>query len=274
MGEILQKIISIVLIVLFASIPTILVVTLIRIIVAIIKNLIKPGSVTQEDLKKICNIEINKPTMEYKKSQIKYKKKVLEDMEVFVDEEAVIQHIKDEDPEFDVDQFKKNVEDNFLLLHEAWSNRDNEKIKNIETKELYEQHKIQLETYKMSEEINIKEEVTINWVTLMSFEMSGKKEILTVRVHATMKDYIIHDKTFELERGDRGKKYTNIYILKLVRPVGNRNKDTAEIVCQNCGAKGKISSMGYCEYCGTLLTINEHSWLLSSIERRDIGDTI
>ena len=37
--------------------------------------------------------------------------------------------------------------------------------------------------------------------------------------------------------------------------------------CPNCGAPTQITSAGKCEYCGSVITTGEYSWVLSNLER-------
>ena len=37
--------------------------------------------------------------------------------------------------------------------------------------------------------------------------------------------------------------------------------------CPNCGAPTQITSAGKCEYCGSIITTGEYSWVLSNLER-------
>ena len=37
--------------------------------------------------------------------------------------------------------------------------------------------------------------------------------------------------------------------------------------CPNCGAPTKITSSGKCEYCGSVITIGSHDWVLAGFKR-------
>ena len=37
--------------------------------------------------------------------------------------------------------------------------------------------------------------------------------------------------------------------------------------CPNCGAPTKVALAGKCEYCGSLIKIEDHGWVLSNLER-------
>ena len=113
--------------------------------------------------------------------------------------------------------------------------------------------------------------ICVNYANLYSFEQIGDKDILKVRLNSRMADYIIDATTKQVLRGDKTTERVNTYILTFVRKKGLQTKEGTEKInttnCPNCGAPTQITSAGKCEYCGSVITTGEYSWVLSNLER-------
>ena len=115
------------------------------------------------------------------------------------------------------------------------------------------------------------ERISVNFAELVSYAVDNEKETIIVALNSSMIDYIIDEKTGNVVKGDRSTRRTNTYKLFYIRKKGVKTlEDTAELHttnCPNCGAPTKITSSGKCEYCGSIITIGEHDWVLNDIER-------
>jgi len=186
--------------------------------------------------------------------------------------ETIAHRIQIHDPNFNSDQFKSYVKDVFIKLQNAWTERDWEKIRVFESNELFEQHKAQLDGYIANNQINVMERICVNWVRVLSYEENGGKEILTVALNSRMGDYIIDATTKQVLRGDEHTEYTNTYTMQFIRSKGQLTPDGGQKInttnCPNCGAPTKIMSSGRCEYCGSVITVTNHGWVLNNLERK------
>lgn len=188
-------------------------------------------------------------------------------------DDLVTNKIKQVDNNFNEEDFKGFAREVFIKLQNAWTDRDWEKIRPFESTELYEQHKEQLEGYIRNNQINVMERICVNWVHLLSFEQSGGKDILKVDLNSRMGDYIIDATTKKVLKGDKTKEYYHTYTLTFVRTsgtltvVGNDKLNTTN--CPNCGAPTEITSSGKCSYCNSIITTEDHGWVLSNLTRRN-----
>ncbi len=172
---------------------------------------------------------------------------------------------------FNKEEFIANAKSLFVKLQQAWTDRDWSVIRVFETNELFEQHKNQLQGYIDNNQINVMDRICVNFANLYSFEQNGDKDILTVRLNSRMADYIIDATTKQVLRGDKTTERVNTYILTFIRKKGLQTKEGSEKIvttnCPNCGAPTQITSAGKCEYCGSVITTGEYSWVLSNLER-------
>lgn len=188
-------------------------------------------------------------------------------------DKSIEDRIKEIDPNFSAEEFVGYVRDVFIKLQNAWTDRDWEKIRPYESKELFEQHKMQLEGYIKNNQINVMERICVNWVHLVSFEQLRGNDILKVDLNSRMGDYIIDATTKQVLKGDKTKEYYHTYTLTFIRTTGNKTpKDKTGLNttnCPNCGAPTVITSSGRCEYCNSVITTDDYGWVLSNLSRKN-----
>lgn len=183
----------------------------------------------------------------------------------------VAESIRENDKFFNEDKFISDAKNKFIKLQNAWSERDWETIRPIESESLFELHSKQLQGYKDRGQINKMERIAVNFAELVSYSVDNEKETVVVALNSSMVDYIIDEKTGNVIKGDRETRRTNTYKLSFIRKKGVKTETGTDEVkttnCPNCGAPTRITSSGKCEYCGSVITIGEHDWVLNDMER-------
>jgi len=185
--------------------------------------------------------------------------------------ESVADEIRKVDKYFNDEQFLAWTKNIFVKLQTAWSNRDWEVIRPIESENLFEQHSRQLQGYIDRKQINKMERICVNFAELVSFMQDNEKDILIVALNASMLDYIVDEQSGMVLKGSKDNRLTNTYKLTFTRKKGIITAEGTEKVkttnCPNCGAPTTITSSGKCEFCGAVVTIGAHDWVLSDMER-------
>lgn len=186
------------------------------------------------------------------------------------DTEKVSNQIKQIDPMFSAEDFLAWSKEVFIKLQNAWTKRDWSVIRPFETNELFEQHKSQLQEFIDNDKINVMERISVPYAELHEFRQEGDKEFLTITLKSIMVDYIIDAKTKEVLQGNKYEDRHMTYRMTFVRTAGVKTpKGTKELNttnCPNCGAPTQITSAGKCEYCGSIITTDDHGWVLSNLE--------
>ena len=186
-------------------------------------------------------------------------------------EAEIEQQVKATDELFNKEEFIAWAKDLFITLQTSWMGRDIETLRTFQTPELFEQSKRQLQGYIDRKQINMLERICVNSANLMSFEQSGDKDILAVKLNTRMIDYIIDENTKAVVKGDKDKNIYSTYKFTFIRKTGVKTKPGMKTVnttnCPNCGAPTQITSAGKCNYCGSVITTGEYNWVLSSIEK-------
>ena len=186
-------------------------------------------------------------------------------------EENVERKIKAVDEMFNKEEFSAWTRSLFMKLQEAWTARDWSTIRVFETNELFEQHKTQLQGYINNGTINVMDRICVNYAKLNKFYQTSDKDILKIALNSSMVDYIKDEKTGNVLKGNTETRLTHTYILTFVRKRGVLTQaggpKVASANCPNCGAPTKVALAGKCEYCGSLIKIEDHGWVLSNLER-------
>lgn len=191
---------------------------------------------------------------------------------VTYDNYGIVERIRCVDANFSKVKFESFAKETFIKLQNAWTERDWEKIRPFETPELFAQHKAQLDGYIKNNQINVMDRICVNDMNLVSFSKEGDKDVLVVDLDTRMSDYIIDAKTKAVIKGDKEKEYYHTYTLTFTRTSGNvtqkGEKGLKTTNCPNCGAPTTITSAGRCEYCNSIITTEDHGWVLASLKRR------
>ena len=184
--------------------------------------------------------------------------------------EQITEFIKQNDENFDTEQFLLWAKNIFITIQTAWAQRDWEKIRTIEKEELFEQHNTQLQEYIRLGRINIMENINVIDAYLHKLVIDENFENLTVSLRATMNDYIINEKNGKVLMGNKNEVFDTIYQMTFTRRKGIKtNLINGLIVCPHCGATVESASAGVCQYCGSVVHSGEFNWVLSNLESVD-----
>ena len=171
---------------------------------------------------------------------------------------------------FSREEFESWVKQIFIKLQYAWTERNWAEIRTFETNELFEQHNMQLNKYIERKQINMLEQVSVSWVKLYNFYQTAERDVLEVAVNSRMIDYIVDEETKEVISGDKYSAKIRTYKLTFIRKKGIKTepgKITAKAInCPNCGGQLTMTQAGKCEYCGSIVVVDDHGWALSELE--------
>ena len=185
--------------------------------------------------------------------------------------ENVASEVRKVDKYFNDEQFLASVKNLFVKLQTAWSARDWETIRPLESENLFEQHSRQLQGYIDRKQINKIERIAVNFAELVTFAQDNEKDILVVALNSSMNDYIIDETSGKILKGSKDYRVTNTYKLTFIRKKGIVTEEGTDKIkttnCPNCGAPTTITSSGKCEFCGAVITIGAHDWVLGDMER-------
>lgn len=161
--------------------------------------------------------------------------------------------------------FQSTVVNNyFIALNQAWTNRQLHKVRHLVSDRLYEANSFWLDLYKKQHWQNRLDELTIQNIQLVKIEMDKYYEAITVRVFASCFDYTVNSENKIIAGSDKKRRaYTEYWtfarragIEETVHPIElNR--------CPQCGASAdKMGQAAICEYCGAKISTGQFSWVV------------
>ncbi|WP_405352941.1 transporter [Ruminococcus sp.] len=173
--------------------------------------------------------------------------------------------IKENDPNFLIKKFISLSEFIYTAIQYAWKNRDLEPVRIYLHDNLYNQTQKQIEQKIEDGVINIIKDIDIDAIYLTAYSRNREFEYVTVYLRATLTDYEIDENTKEVLYGDPDVRYQLRYTLKFMRNINVKTYSSTPKMryCPNCGAKIQMSSSGKCKYCGSTITSDQYSWILS-----------
>lgn len=175
---------------------------------------------------------------------------------------------KNAHPAFSMDAFLKRVREVAIELQDAWSSRDWERVRPIETDQLFQTHRYWIDAYIRQNLRNLVDDYAIDNVAPVKIDTDAFYDAITVRMWAQGRDYTI-DANGRIVGGARDKvrKWTEYWTF--IRTRGTEADPDAMVSCPNCGASVKVGATGICSSCGGKLTSGEFGWVLSRIEQDD-----
>lgn len=186
--------------------------------------------------------------------------------------------IKQKDPNFsasDLITFTKQV---YIDIENAWCKRDMTPVRPVMHENLYNTTCKQVQAKIEQGVVYHYESIAIDTAYLTSYERDSQFEYVTAYLTSRMIDYQVDEKTGKIIRGDKTTRWVQKYKMKFVRSLGVETKTkTGKMTghnCPNCGAPLEISSSGVCEYCGSVVTTGQYSWVLTDFSgiRNDTVD--
>lgn len=182
-------------------------------------------------------------------------------------EEEIEAEIRQEDENFSGDEFKQFASECFVTLQSAWTAREWAPIRHFETDTLFNMHNRQLQEYINNGTINVVERLKVRSTKIISHSVQGDKEVVCVQLKAVMRDYIIDENTRAVVDGDRNRDIYTTYRMEFIRTKGVKtvSKKLSVTNCPNCGAPTQVTSSGQCEYCDSVITSGNYSWVLNEL---------
>lgn len=175
--------------------------------------------------------------------------------------------IKSKDQNFSSSDFISFAKEVYIDIQTAWCKRDLTPVRPVLHENLYNTTARQVQSKIDQGIIYHYESIAINTAYLTSYAKDEQFEYLTVYLNARMIDYQTDEKTGNILRGDKSTRWDLRYKMKFVRSVGSKTKDESSTHnghnCPNCGAPLEMTSSGICDYCGSVVTTGQYTWVLT-----------
>ena len=181
---------------------------------------------------------------------------------------AMLAKIRINDPNFDLESFKRSANICIQEVFNCFYNLDIEKLRLLESSDLFEIHRMDIETGILSGHLLILDLPENMNFRISNYYIDGDKEIICCSASITSKDKEIDPSTKE-KLGDNVPSFVlHTMNLEFARCLGVKTIFGKEFVfheCPNCGAGVSVNVYGKCTYCDTVIVNGQHSWVLNKI---------
>lgn len=179
-----------------------------------------------------------------------------------------IETYKELDPGFEMAEFQARLSNLYVQLQNCWTAKDLSPMRPYMTDMVYEQFERQLSRYKKEHITNRVENISVLAVELLGFTQTGGEDHIVAKLRTRINDYVVKDGTEEVVKGDPKKEKFMTYEWTLSRTSGlttGHSQEMQSVNCPNCGAPLSINETAKCPYCGTVVTVPNTDFVISSI---------
>ncbi len=183
--------------------------------------------------------------------------------------EMHLQALKDKDPNFSEQDLLDDICNHYMQMQDAWEKKDWEPMRSIMSDALYNQMARQLQEYIDKKRTNHVDNIMVQSAQIRRYAQDEYNDILTVRLSTRINDYVTDDLTGALISGSKTTDLYMVYDWTLTRSKNVQTKDKKEftqVQCASCGAPLNVKQTGRCDYCGAIITLSEHDWVLTGIQ--------
>ena len=175
---------------------------------------------------------------------------------------------EEDHPTFRWEAFELRVREIARALQAAWTERNWEAIRPLESETLFQSHRYWIDAYKRQRLRNIVADHRITRIEPVKIDSDAFYESITVRMWAEGRDHTV-DESGKVVAGSKTtlRRWTEYWTFIRSRDAA---EGTQQRACPNCGAKVAVGATGVCEFCGGKLSGGEFDWVLSRIEQDDV----
>lgn len=184
------------------------------------------------------------------------------------DPNIVLASLKQRDPKFSEQAFLERVNNMYVQMQNAWTEKKWEPLRAMFTDALYNQLKRQLDEYVNHHQTNHVDRIAVLNSFITSCREDETNDIVTVQLETRIVDYVTDDATGQVISGSNTREKFMTYEWTMIRRRGVLTQSTPVtkvLSCPSCGAPLDINQSGQCAYCGSIITSGEYDWVVSQM---------
>ena len=176
-------------------------------------------------------------------------------------------YIANVDPDFSIAQMQTKINNLYVQLQDQWCAKDIEPLRPYMTDELYNQSERQLDELRRAGRTPHVERIAVLGTDIRGYFVREGMDHVIVELNTRITTYTTDDETGNIVNGDPKQEKFMTYEWDLCRTSGVKTGTGTVITnCPNCGAPVNINKTARCPYCDTVITVDEHDWVLYSIK--------
>ncbi len=173
------------------------------------------------------------------------------------------------DSGFDVADFTQKLSNLYVQMQNCWTARDLEPLRPYFTDSQYAQYERQVAELIRNRETSHIDRIAVLSVDILGFYQTDDSDHIKARLSTRITAYTVSDDTGEVVRGNKNAEKFMTYEWDLVRPKGQtttKDEEVQAIACPNCGAPLNINASAKCQYCGAVVTVDKHDFVIYAIK--------
>ena len=183
--------------------------------------------------------------------------------------QAALSDLKARDPGFSESRFLEDAANLYIRLQNAWTDRNLEPVRSRLSEEQYAAAERGVNQYLRAKQTNHVDRIAVLGTEIIGCTKDSRNDIITVRMNTRIVDYVTDDATGRVVRGDRNREKFMTYHWTMIRSLGKQTAVSGKITakfCPHCGAPLNLNQSGVCSYCHSVVTSDDHDWVLTKIE--------
>ena len=191
---------------------------------------------------------------------------------ILIEEETDLKPIEEYtaiDPSFSPSAFKEKIANLFVQFQQGWQNKDLEPLRPYMSDGYYAQMDNQLDMYRRNHRTKYIERIAVLDVKISGWKQEAGNDVIIVRIKSRFTTYTVDDNTNKILNGSKTAEKFMDYEWLLIRSTGHITASSKGVKvqnCPNCGATVNINHTAKCEYCGSIITVNDYDWVVNGIK--------
>ncbi|MDD4773945.1 MAG: TIM44-like domain-containing protein, partial [Eubacteriales bacterium] len=189
--------------------------------------------------------------------------------DVNIDEDKVVDQIRQTDPDFNREQFRDYASKILLAVLGAISGRNALSARPYESDNLFSVHEKQIREDIEGQRINHMEDITVIFVKIADYIAKDETDTVTVLAKISLLDYTTDTVKGNLLDGSRLAHRNRSFRLEFIRSHGLKSSADleADTDCPVCNKPMNITVTGKCGECKTNLCDGSRGWILNSLSK-------
>ena len=160
----------------------------------------------------------------------------------------------------------------FTTIYRSWEAQDYQPARPLMTDNLFRSHVYWLEAYGKEGLVNRLQGLQVQRVEYAKLELDRHYEAFTVRIYASVLDYLERKRDGKLIGGSdsRPRNFSEYWTFVRRTGVEKPNLEYNPDQCPNCGAPVDMGMTGICSYCNSKVSTGEFSWVLAQITQDEV----
>ena len=182
---------------------------------------------------------------------------------------AALEDLKARDPGFSESRFLEDAANLYIRLQNAWTDRNLEPVRARLSEEQYAAAKRGVDQYIRAKQTNHVDRIAVLGTEIIGCFKDSRNDNIVVRMSTRITDYVTDDADGKVVRGDRNREKFMTYHWTMIRSLGKQTAVSGKITakyCPHCGAPLDFNQSGECPYCRSIVTSDDHDWVLAKIE--------